>query len=397
MTELSRTHRKAQAARAAQAVRDHYTGPASVPDLLARAQAAAPDLPLSEGWLRAQLLRIDQEQPALRVVSRTPEQWAALFPRYPIDSDGFARPLPAHAPEAVRASLDTYGMAIVTVFSAAECAASVTAMFEEINSLRPAGRPAIHPDRPETWHARNWPSRSKFLLRRPALHPVAFANRTHPAIYELFSTLWGEERLAVTVDNWGIARGTRGMSFPQDDGTVSIEDRPRWHQEIKPHWDYNPWLFVDEVTGGREPGWQGLIALVDQTIEGGCHRTLPGGAPFLARWCAERVCPDSLGRKRASHRPAADDPIRDWMQDIPLRAGTMVLWSWGQLHASVPSRGPGLRLHQYVRMFPAESVDPFYTHHDRYAASRILPEHPGALRGLSLTSTAKRLLGVSGW
>ncbi|MFT5683569.1 MAG: hypothetical protein ACI8RZ_004501 [Myxococcota bacterium] len=185
------------------------------------------------------------------------------------------------------------------------------------------------------------------------------------------------------------------MAFPQDDGTVTIEDRPKWHQEVRPHWDYSPWLFVGEQASGREPGWQGLLALNNQTAIGGCHRTLPGGRPFLSQWCGERVCPDTMGRKRMSHRPEADDPVRDWMQDIPLRAGSLVLWSWGQLHASVPSRGPDIRLHQYIRMFPSPAVDPFCTSHDRYAAPRILKDHPGALDGMPLTPLARRLLGVA--
>lgn len=394
---LSRAARKAQFAAAEQAVRRHYTGPEDASFLLAHARAAAPDVALSEGWLADVLSRIAREQPHILRIPRSPEQWAARFPRYPTDAEGFAVALPATALPAIRASLERLGVAVVSVLTPEECQATIAGMFAEINSLTKPGRPTILPDVPHTWHSRNWPSRSKFLLRRPALHPVAFANRTHPVLYRLFAGLWEEERLCVTVDNWGIARGTRGMRFPQEDGSVAVEDRPRWSQEIAPHWDYNPWLFVDEVRSGRQPGWQGLLALVDQTVEGGCHRTLPGGTAFLEQWCQERVCPEGLGRQRRSHRPEADDPVRDWMQDIALRAGSIVLWSWGQLHASVPSRGSSLRLHQYIRLFPAASVDPFYVSHDRYAAPRVFREHPDALRGVPLTPLGERLLGVRPW
>ncbi|MFT5683568.1 MAG: hypothetical protein ACI8RZ_004500 [Myxococcota bacterium] len=176
MTDLTRAMRKAQVARAEEAVRQHYTGHDPHPTLLDHARAAAPDMDLSIHWLRALLSRIDQERPALRRVERTAEQWAAIFPRYPIDGDGFAQVIPAESLGTVQSALSTDGVAVIGVLSEAECAGTVAAMFEEINGRTKASRPTIDPARPHTWHSRNWPSSSKFLLRKPALHPVAFAN-----------------------------------------------------------------------------------------------------------------------------------------------------------------------------------------------------------------------------
>ena len=321
---------------------------------------------------------------------RSREQWAACFPRYPVDARGFAHAFGLDDVAGYRGALARYGCAVVQVFSPAQCERSVEAMFAEINAAAAlVGAPAaIDPEDPQTWASANWPGQSKFLLDDPALSRQAFANRVDPALHALFAQLWGEERLQVSVDNWGVLRGS---------GVPGAG--PRWGRGLRPHWDYNPWLFVDELEQGREPGWQGLLALRDQSEEMGAHLSLPGGAPYLRQWCRELPCPPRLGRKRRSHRPPEDDPIREWMQPLPLRQGHLLLWSWGQLHGGLDNRSSALRVHQYVRMYPAPEVDPFYAAHDRYAAQRVRRRTPAAAEcgGLELDRRARRLLGLEPW
>ena len=58
-----------------------------------------------------------------------------MFPRYPLDADGFAH---AYAPDdasAIRGALDTYGVVVVRALSREACERTVSAMFEEINAL----------------------------------------------------------------------------------------------------------------------------------------------------------------------------------------------------------------------------------------------------------------------
>ncbi len=293
-------------------------------------------------------------------------------------------------------------MVVVRVLSAEVCRRTVDAMFDDINAearRKKCGSGEVSPSDPATWHAAHWPSRSKFLIRRPAFHPQAFSNRTCDALYTVFRHLWNEERLQVTIDNWGVVRGTRQIPVVNPKtGQTTREDRPKWGAGLRPHWDYNPWLFAKEQQNGHHHGYQGLLALEDHNLDIGCHRTLPGGAPFLAQWSRERVCPKSLGMKRASHRPAPDDSIRDWMQAIPIRQGDLSLWSWGQLHGSTQNNSSQMRLHQFIRMYPAPEANPFYAHHDRYAPARILhqyPEERAALECLDLR--ARRLLGLQSW
>ena len=180
-------------------------------------------------------------------------------------------------------------------------------------------------------------------------------------------------------------------------------DRPKWGKGIRPHWDYNPWLLVSEVEAGRNPGYQAVVALNEHSSGMGCHLTLPGCFPFLPQWCSEHACPMDLGQKRRSHRPDEDDPIRDYMQEIPLRQGEMIVWSWGQLHATDHNDSDKLRMHQYIRMVPAHEVDPFYEEHDRYAAGRIARQYSDILDlesiadQLDLGHKGRQLLGVASY
>lgn len=178
--------------------------------------------------------------------------------------------------------------------------------------------------------------------------------------------------------------------------------KPSWGKGISPHWDYNPWLFVRVTKQGINPGYQGVVALNDHTPGMGCHKTLPGGLPFLEQWTREHGNP-LLAHKRASHRPRVDDPILQYMQEIPLRRGDLLVWSWGQLHATTHNRSDQMRLHQYIRLYPAPEVDPFYEQHDRYATSCVARRFPDDLdleqvaSALALDAMGRKLLGLEPW
>lgn len=225
-----------------------------------------------------------------------------------------------------------------------------------------------------------------------ALHRQAFANRCSRKIYDAFAAIFGEGRLHVSVDNWGLTRGAK--------------DNPKWEAGLKPHWDLNPWQFLRDVNNAGDPGYQGLIALSDQNLETGCHLTLPGCTHFLPQWCMERRL-DEKAKSAKSFRAAADDPLLAYMQPIPLRRGQMVIWSWGQLHGSTNSQSQSMRLMQYVRMYPAPEAQPAidYEGRDRFGCVRVLrkctkkEELPQSTIEylLGLDTFSKRLLGLESW
>lgn len=129
-------------------------------------------------------------------------------------------------------------------------------------------------------------------------------------IHEVFTGIFDEQRLHVSIHNWGVQRGAK--------------HNPKWAVCLKPHWDLNPWRYVEDIKEGFDPGYQGLVALTDQNLETGCHMTLPGFIRFAPQWCRERRLNDIMTSRR-SHRAADDDPVLPYMQAIPLRKGEMVI------------------------------------------------------------------------
>ncbi|MBK06825.1 MAG: hypothetical protein CL920_38225 [Deltaproteobacteria bacterium] len=367
----------------------------STKTLLETLQTQFPTLRITEGWLLSSIKQLQRQQQRL-TRPRTPDEWDKIFPRYPIEADGFARAFTPNQEEDIRETMKHYGLVVIHVFDEATCERAKEAMFEELNSIpNPRRQMLLSPEKPESWEACNWPSERKFLLSDPAFHQVAFDNATHETIHRVYAHLWQEERLMVSIDRWGIARGTKGLRFPQPDGTYTTQDRADWQLSLSKHWDYNPWLFVQERKQGIEPGYQGFVAFADHDIETGCHLTLPGGANFLKQWCLENEHPTSLGMKRRSYRPKENDPILQHMQPIPVRQGDMLIWSWGQLHSTTPNDNHKMRLHQYIRMFPAPIVNPQYAHQDNFSPKKILHQYREStpLKDIQLSPLGQTLLG----
>jgi len=339
--------------------------------IFAQVRQLAPNVKLDRSWLERMIEILSRRKPECHVRPRANEEWEHIFPRYPISpEDGFSKSFAPDQVSDIRDTLSKFGLVVVRVFSKETCQATIAAMFEEINSMESTTRKEyLHPEIHDTWKNCNWPNGAKkFLVPRPAFHLQAFANRVDQNIYSVFSNLWQEHRLRVSIDNWGVTRGSTSLLLNDYDGLPQRVDKPRWGKGISPHWDYNPWLFVREVEQGRNPGYQGVVALNDHVPGMGCHRTLPGGMPFLRQWTLEHGCPEGMTeRKRQSHRPKENDPILQYMQEIPLRRGDLLIWSWGQLHATANNESDTMRLHQYMRMFPAPEADPFYElldHHE---------------------------------
>ena len=366
---------------------------------LTELQSSFPELSLRPEWLKHNAQEFMTEAEKLRR-TRSDEAWRKIFPRYPIEKDGFARSFLPEQESEILECIEEFGLVVVKVFNDEECERSIQAIFEEVNAY-PSNcrREKVQLEKPWTWRSVNWPSRSKFLVSDPAFHQQAFDNRCHDAVYHVFSTLWKEKHLMVNIDRWGIGRGTQDLDFLCEDGSIEKRARPDWGLRMTMHWDYNPWLFVSELESGLDPGYQSLLAFVDQDLSTGCHLTLPGGARFLPQWCRENRAPSRLGSKRRSHRPTDDDPILGYMQPIPIRKGELLVWSWGQLHSCTPNSSHRMRLHQYIGMFPAQDINPFYAIHENWSCLKVLRRYKEEfdLQSIRLNSRGEKLLGQRSW
>ncbi|CAE8621646.1 unnamed protein product [Polarella glacialis] len=350
-----------------------------------------PDSAAFVHWVHVELLRT--EGPPQK--HRSEDEWRALFPRYPSSStdDGYLLCFEPSNVDGIREALQKFGLCVVRVLTASQCEETVIGMFEEVNALRAyygVVGPPVDPHNAATWQSENWPSKNRYLVKDRALHKQAFANRCNGCIYEVFAAIFRERRLHVSVDNWGIARGAR--------------DNPDWAVALRPHWDVSPWRFVEDVQQGLDPGYQGLVALTDQNLETGCHLTLPGCTHFMEQWCAERR-QDWVGANQ-SFKAAEDDPVVPYMQPVPLRRGEMVIWSCGQLHASIGSSSQDMRLVQYIRMYPAPEAGckVNYEGRDPHGCVRALKRcfetgelTQAAIDSFGLDALGKRLLALESW
>ncbi|ETO32717.1 hypothetical protein RFI_04399, partial [Reticulomyxa filosa] len=330
------------------------------------------------------------------------------FPRYPEDTeknDGFMQSFEVEDTKTWLPILKKYGLVVLRVLSPQECQQSINALLDEaytrkveilkqqcakdpsiVNQLKEVRR--VDLENPATWKKENFPNPNwVFLFDRPAFHPIAFRNRFHVKVYAVFKTLYGgDANLNVSIDNWGIYRGTKDLTFKESlsksnantnaNTNISGEkdrilqsgvQRPDWRKSLNPHWDINPWTYSEMLECGHYvPIYQGAIALSCHRLQDGVHLTLPGCTPFLKRWCEMHPCPNS---KAFRHNLDLDNPIADFLQPIPLRAGEMVVWDYGQLHGTSANQSNRMRLVQYIRMFPSQQK---YSKRDHYSCQNIL-------------------------
>ena len=332
--------------------------------------------PESAAEFRAKRLAAQQRVRAAGsgTVPRTDAEWAALFPRYPVDDEGFAKSFAADDPEGYLPLLRDLGVCVVRVLSRERCEETVRAMFEDLNAVqRPGATVSLDPNDPTTWGAENWPAASgKFLTAAPTLCRVAFENRVSDAVFTAFKHMYGHEDLMCTMDVWGVARGSSGLppavaSVGQGPsrGTVGADglvDRPDWRWHLPLHWHVDPWTHTAQHAD-KQRTLMSLVALRDMDMSTGGHVTVPGSTAFMDVWAAENAA-----RARARVPPTfyvpSKDPVQRYSQRLCLRAGDLVVWDRRQMHGSFENRGPKPRLYQFIRYTPKGE---FYSHYDKFS------------------------------
>eukprot|EP01084_Bolivina_argentea_P189164 325393_1 len=355
------------------------------------------------------------------VIERTKKEWNKIFEKYPIDKDNYGVAFEYNDEKTWLPLLRKYGFVVIgNILSAEECDKTVDGMFEDFNKRNKKDL-RIDLNDYKTWDNKYWPAPNrKFLSDCPAFHKQAFKNRFNKKIEYVFGKIFNTYKLNVTIDNWGLQRPLKTYN----ENNECIVNK-KWQYSLKPHWDYSPWLFVQEMNKLKfDAGYQGIIALNDHNIETGCHRNLPGCVNFIAQWTKEHIYPysdkvkynmydeNNMTYLRKSERPKKNDPIVQYMQNIPMRKGDFVIWSWGSLHGNTENISDKWRFVQYVRMFPSECIHPNYAKHDRYAPQRILNNKrfkdilfsdsfyknmDNFCRILHLTKREKCLLGIEKW
>jgi hypothetical protein len=231
-------------------------------------------------------------------------------------------------------------------------------------------------------------------------------NRENPNIYRAYATVFSDEDLIVNIDRIGMHRPTRGVMMNGEE--VEME---AWKTAAEwLHFDLNPWtgcttsaccyLFVMPVSltmsvvasffhsanhghaNTVNRGWewrrvQGILALKDCREEDGGFHAVPGFHRHVRAWAEanehlrEKHVQPNVYDETTVQVPK-DDPIREHVQHMPLRRGSLLIWDSALPHGNYPNNSAEFRVVQYIRMAPRRdpSLLPALIHSQEYLMIR---------------------------
>jgi len=237
----------------------------------------------------------------------------------------------------------------------------------------------------------------------------------------------GQDDLWVSLDRFGIMRPTRnvpeGKLVPEvairtastDESGLELKDHPEWKTKKSwLHWDLNPWIwtsgnegndyewndnFIQENNGSRNmgrPKLQGLLNLADNKLGDGGFSCIPCFPKVLREYC-EKTRDSEYAKKQQQDKEyefvpvPKSDPMQEQIQNVSLRAGSLLIWSSELPHCNYPNDTNKFRFTQYVKMFEAQET------------SRGLPSRRQTVTGLlqknnvQTTELGEKLLGLRNW
>jgi hypothetical protein len=244
--------------------------------------------------------------------------------------------------------------------------------------------------------------------------PQICDNRQNVNIHRVFSKLFGTDELIVSLDRIGMMRPTKDI--PYKDGK---RDKPDWKSITGwLHWDLNPWTGRTSIYGWganypmnkdamniENNGYkilkvQGILALYDCGEKAGGFHGVPGFQQDMQNWATnnlhlkEQWCyPRSVDETTV--QVPKDDPVREYIQTLPIRKGSILIWNSMLPHGTHPNDSDKFRLIQYLKMAPAS--DPAIT--PAMKTKDVYPSHSLTLPKVNfeLTDLGKKLLGLRSW
>lgn len=233
----------------------------------------------------------------------------------------------------------------------------------------------MDPNDPETWYTLpGWHSRTGMV--QLFQHQALWDNRQYPRVHQIFSELFGTEKLWCSLDRVN-------MNPPA---------RADWDYQGFIHWDFDPttWPIGLRV--------QGVLCLADTDEAQGGFQCVPG---------SHRQVPEILARQKPDaelRRPDIGDmPVKS----IGGKAGDLIIWHTGLLHGNGRNRTDRPRLAQYITMYPADEANED-ARQQRVESWRNcstpgkFPSDPRKLEETQgqpavLTELGKKLLGLERW
>ena len=227
---------------------------------------------------------------------------------------------------------------------------------------------------PESWYKRKQAGHGIVPLH----HPQSLWNiRQLPVIHEIFSDLYGDERLWVSMDR---------VSYKPPGGHQSRD----WEQ-APIHWDCDPWRFKDYSI-------QGLVYLTDTSESQGAFCCVPSIFHRLDDWLEE-----NRGNDLARY-PKVD---KSDIMSVEGPTGSLVLFNRLMPHSSLLNQSAEPRFVQYLAMDPEgseqirfervkqwqEKLPPDWAVKQKIPDQQIPEPGPAA----ALTPLGRRLVGIDRW
>jgi ectoine hydroxylase-related dioxygenase (phytanoyl-CoA dioxygenase family) len=242
---------------------------------------------------------------------------------------------------------------------------------------------AMDPNNPDDWYRE--PHRTNGMVE-VYQHQALWNNRQHPRMHQVFSEIYGTEKLWVSEDRVG-------FKPPQHPA------HPEYDHKGFSHWD------IDTSKLPQPFRVQGVLCLTDTSADMGGFQCALGFHKDLEAWIATQP---------ADRNPFTPDlnalPPGVAIQPIEANAGDLIIWNTRLLHGNGHNVSKRPRLAQYITMMPADDANETARAEriERWQ-KRLSPPYkrafPGDPRGVEereyttaeLTPLGRKLLGLDRW
>ena len=357
-------------------------------------------------------------------MSSTPERGEWEHHEVPLDNDGLCKSFATTDTAAITSFMDKYGFVVIqNVLSSEACDAT---MSEFWSGGMTGGNLKADPENSSTWHdffQTAWADQGTakgVIGNGPILSPQLLSNRQSAELHKAYAAVIGTEQLVVNHDRLGVMRPTLGVDLGDGEGP---KDRPEWRVKDK-------WLHIDMNPVSASPDWppqagtelghtaistladsgasidfrktfvgQGLVLLTDSAVEDGGFCCVPGSHNVCIEWARQHVTNNSVNGERNTAwntiEVPRDDPLHGLVRKVPLRKGSLVIWSALLFHDNYPNQSHNWRAVQYVRMVHSQGTpySPLYPDRDALDkdGKRLYPD------GFTPTKLGAKLFGFEPW